>query len=142
MPSLLLGDTAVIKNLGSHKGKIARRDIRPEGAKLFFLSPHSPSSFQSSKSPPSSRPGSERPSNRKRGVDAHGCLAGLFHAPRNAPTTSSTPDTPQHDALTLKSSEWQKRVTVKRTIPSFVGFVGFVTLVLERVRRAEPTETQ
>ncbi|WP_271498261.1 hypothetical protein [Bradyrhizobium sp. CCBAU 11357] len=36
MPSLLLGDAIVIKNLGSHKGKIVRRAIRPD---LFFLSP-------------------------------------------------------------------------------------------------------
>ncbi|MEY9981633.1 hypothetical protein ABH995_000970 [Bradyrhizobium yuanmingense] len=74
MPSLLLGDTVVINNLGAHKGKIARRAIRPE---LFFLSPTARAqSIEVSAKLNSERP----PSNRKHNLEAQRCLAGPLHA--------------------------------------------------------------
>lgn len=42
VPALKPGDVVIIDNLGSHKGKAARRAIRSAGAKLFFLPPYSP----------------------------------------------------------------------------------------------------
>ncbi len=42
VPALKPGDTVIIDNLGSHKGKAVRRAIRAAGAKLFFLPPYSP----------------------------------------------------------------------------------------------------
>jgi transposase len=42
VPTLSPGDIVIIDNLGSHKGKAARRAIRAAGAKLFFLPPYSP----------------------------------------------------------------------------------------------------
>jgi transposase len=41
-PTLQEGDIVVLDNLGSHKGKAARRAIRARGAHLFFLPPYSP----------------------------------------------------------------------------------------------------
>jgi len=42
VPTLSSGDVVVMDNLGSHKGKAARRLIRAAGAKLFFLPRYSP----------------------------------------------------------------------------------------------------
>jgi len=41
-PTLAHGDIVVLDNLGSHKGKAARRAIREKGAHLLFLPPYSP----------------------------------------------------------------------------------------------------
>ncbi len=41
-PSLRPGDIVVMDNLGSHKGKAARRAIEAAGAELRFLPPYSP----------------------------------------------------------------------------------------------------
>ena len=61
VPTLSAGDVVIMDNLGSHKGKAARRLIRSAGAKLFFLPRHSPISIRSSRSSPSSRPCCARP---------------------------------------------------------------------------------
>jgi transposase len=42
VPILRPGDVVVLDNLGSHKGKAARRAIRAAGAHLLFLPPYSP----------------------------------------------------------------------------------------------------
>lgn len=42
LPTLKPGDVVVMDNLGSHRGKAARRLIRSAGAKLFFLPKYSP----------------------------------------------------------------------------------------------------
>src|SRR3954466_11480438 len=42
VPTLAKGDLVILDNLGSHKGKAARRAIRAAGAHLFFLPPYSP----------------------------------------------------------------------------------------------------
>ena len=42
MPTLAPGDIVIMDNLGSHKGKAVRRAIRAAGAKLLFLPPYSP----------------------------------------------------------------------------------------------------
>ena len=42
VPTLREGDVVVLDNLGSHKGKAARRAIRAAGAHLIFLPPYSP----------------------------------------------------------------------------------------------------
>ena len=42
VPTLAKGDVVVLDNLGSHKGKAARRAIRSAGAHLLFLPPYSP----------------------------------------------------------------------------------------------------
>ena len=42
VPTLRPGDIVIVDNLGSHKGKAARRAIRSVQAKLFFLPPYSP----------------------------------------------------------------------------------------------------
>src|SRR4051795_332437 len=42
LPTLKPGDIVIVDNLGSHKGKAARRAIRAAKAKLFFLPPYSP----------------------------------------------------------------------------------------------------
>ena len=41
-PTLAKGDIVILDNLGSHKGKAARRAIRAAGAHLLFLPPYSP----------------------------------------------------------------------------------------------------
>ena len=41
-PTLQPGDIVILDNLGSHKGKAARRAIRDKGAHLLFLPPYSP----------------------------------------------------------------------------------------------------
>jgi len=41
-PTLAKGDIVILDNLGSHKGKRARRAIRQVGAHLLFLPPYSP----------------------------------------------------------------------------------------------------
>jgi transposase len=41
-PTLHEGDIVILDNLGSHKGKAARRAIRARGAHLIFLPPYSP----------------------------------------------------------------------------------------------------
>ena len=41
-PTLAEGDIVILDNLGSHKGKAARRLIRARGAHLLFLPPYSP----------------------------------------------------------------------------------------------------
>jgi transposase len=42
VPTLAKGDVVILDNLGSHKGKAARRAIRAAGAHLLFLPPYSP----------------------------------------------------------------------------------------------------
>jgi transposase len=42
VPTLRPGDIVIIDNLGSHKGKAARRAIELAGATLLFLPPYSP----------------------------------------------------------------------------------------------------
>jgi transposase len=42
VPILRPGDVVILDNLGSHKGKKARRRIRTAGAHLIFLPPYSP----------------------------------------------------------------------------------------------------
>jgi transposase len=42
VPTLADGDIVILDNLGSHKGKRARRAIRQAGAHLLFLPPYSP----------------------------------------------------------------------------------------------------
>ena len=41
-PTLTAGDVVVLDNLGSHKAKAARADVRAKGAHLIFLPPYSP----------------------------------------------------------------------------------------------------
>ena len=41
-PTLAQGDIVILDNLGSHKGKAARRAIRQAGAHMLFLPPYSP----------------------------------------------------------------------------------------------------
>ena len=42
LPTLRPGDTVVMDNFGSHRGKASRRAIRSVGAELFFLPKYSP----------------------------------------------------------------------------------------------------
>ena len=42
VPTLVPGDVVILDNLGSHKGRPARRAIRDAGAHLLFLPPYSP----------------------------------------------------------------------------------------------------
>lgn len=42
VPTLSKGDIVILDNLGSHKGKPARKAIREAGAHLLFLPPYSP----------------------------------------------------------------------------------------------------
>jgi transposase len=42
VPTLNPGDVVILDNLGSHKGKAARKAIRAVGARLLFLPPYSP----------------------------------------------------------------------------------------------------
>lgn len=42
VPTLAKGDVVILDNLGSHKGKEARKAIRDVGARLLFLPPYSP----------------------------------------------------------------------------------------------------
>lgn len=42
VPTLRPGDIVILDNLGSHKGRPARRAIRKAGAHLLFLPPYSP----------------------------------------------------------------------------------------------------
>jgi hypothetical protein len=84
------------------KGKTVRRAIRAAGAKLFFLPPTAPTSIRSSKSSPNWRACSERrPSERSRQPGSASVPCWTASRRRNAPTTSPTPDTLQHDAMTL-----------------------------------------
>lgn len=41
-PTLAKGDVVILDNLGSHKGKAARKAVRAKGAHLIFLPPYSP----------------------------------------------------------------------------------------------------
>ena len=41
-PTLAPGDIVIMDNLGSHKGKAVRQEIRKAGAKLLFLPKYSP----------------------------------------------------------------------------------------------------
>src|SRR5262249_19973684 len=41
-PTLAPGELVILDNLGSHKGKPARKAIRARGAHLLFLPPYSP----------------------------------------------------------------------------------------------------
>ena len=41
-PTLAKGDVVILDNLGSHKGKAARRAVRQAGAHMLFLPPYSP----------------------------------------------------------------------------------------------------
>jgi transposase len=42
VPTLAKGDVVILDNLGSHKGKTARKAIRAVGAHMIFLPPYSP----------------------------------------------------------------------------------------------------
>ncbi len=42
VPTLAKGDVVILDNLGSHKGKEARKAVRDVGARLLFLPPYSP----------------------------------------------------------------------------------------------------
>jgi transposase len=42
VPALHPGDVVILDNLGSHRGKLARKLIRQAGAHLIFLPPYSP----------------------------------------------------------------------------------------------------
>jgi transposase len=42
VPTLSAGDVVILDNLGSHKGRDARKAIRAVGAHLVFLPPYSP----------------------------------------------------------------------------------------------------
>jgi transposase len=41
-PTLVKGDVVILDNLGSHKGRAARRAVRQAGAHMLFLPPYSP----------------------------------------------------------------------------------------------------
>ena len=41
-PTLTKGDVVILDNLGSHKGRAARRAVRQAGAHMLFLPPYSP----------------------------------------------------------------------------------------------------
>jgi transposase len=41
-PTLAKGDVVILDNLGSHKGRAARRIVRQAGAHMLFLPPYSP----------------------------------------------------------------------------------------------------
>jgi transposase len=41
-PTLAKGDVVILDNLGSHKGRAARRAVRQAGAHMLFLPPYSP----------------------------------------------------------------------------------------------------
>jgi transposase len=41
-PTLAKGDVVILDNLGSHKGRAARRAVRRAGAHMLFLPPYSP----------------------------------------------------------------------------------------------------
>jgi transposase len=41
-PTLVKGDIVILDNLGSHKGRAARRAVREAGAHMIFLPPYSP----------------------------------------------------------------------------------------------------
>jgi transposase len=102
VPTLKPGDIVVIDNLGSHKGKAVRRAIRAAGAKLFFCRPTAPTSIRSSRCLPSLKPYCARPQNeplKPLGEESEYSLTPS--ALKNALTTSSTPDTLQHDEIML-----------------------------------------
>ena len=42
VPTLKAGDVVILDNLGSHKGKAVRKEIRDVGARLVFLPKYSP----------------------------------------------------------------------------------------------------
>jgi transposase len=42
VPTLAKGDIVILDNLGSHKGRPARRAVRDAGAHMIFLPPYSP----------------------------------------------------------------------------------------------------
>ena len=96
VPTLKPGDVVILDNLVSHKGKAARRAIRDVGARLVFLPIDSPTSTQSSRSSPSSKPcceKSEREATRR----------------SQTPAVKSSPRTP---ARRMRPIHQQRRIRV------------------------------
>ena len=93
-PLLRPGDLVIMDNLGSHKGKAVRRAIRSAGAKLFFLPKYSPDlnpiEQVFAKFKHLLRNAAARTTETV--LDAIGELLSDTFTPRNAPTTSQTPD--------------------------------------------------
>ena len=102
MPTLAPGDIVIMDNLGSHKGKAVRRAIRAAGAKLLFLPPYSPDlnpiEQVFSKLKTLMRKAAERTvEDTWRRVGS----CSTSSPPKNAPTTSVTPDMLQSKTVTL-----------------------------------------
>ena len=102
VPTLAPGDIVIMDNLGSHKGKAVRRAIRAAGAKLLFLPPYSPDlnpiEQVFSKLKTLMRKAAERT------VEDTWRRVGKLSTsspPKNAPTTSATPDMLQSKTVTL-----------------------------------------
>jgi transposase len=100
VPTLRPGDVVVMDNLSSHKGKPIRKALRAAGAKLIFLPPYSPDlnpieqvfaklkTLLRKLTPAPSRRLSKRSQSSSTNTPC-----------RNAPTTSSIPDTGQPKAI-------------------------------------------
>ena len=88
VPTLKPGDVVILDNLGSHKGKAVRRAIRDVG----FCRNTRPTSIQSSRFSPSSKPCCEK---REREATKQSPKPALRFSPnipqKNAPHTSGTP---------------------------------------------------
>ena len=106
IPALKPGDIVIIDNLGSHKGKAARRAIRAAGAKLFFLPscrPTAQTSIRSSRSSQNSKLYCARPQSvpsKQPGTASVPCSNASPR--RNAPTTSPMQDTLQNKTAVLQ----------------------------------------
>ena len=92
-PALKQGDIVVCDNLGSHKVAGVREMIEDKGARILYLPPILPTSTPSSRPSPKSKPFCIKPPNDPLMLSGPPSAASLKPSgPRNAATTSPTPD--------------------------------------------------
>ncbi len=92
VPSSRPGDIVVMDNLSSHKVEGLRKAIKAAGAILLYPPPYPPTSTQSNRPSPSSRPSCERPPPEPSTTSGGPVpTPSTSSMPKNAPTSSKTP---------------------------------------------------
>ena len=101
-PTLRRGDLVIMDNLGNHKGKAVRRAIRSAEPSCSSSPNTRPTSIRSNRSSPSSSTYCAKPQRARSKLSSpRSANCSTPSPPRNAPTTSQTPDTGQPKNLAL-----------------------------------------
>ena len=97
-PVLRPGDVVILDNLSSHKGAEAAVLVEARGARLLFLPPTRPTSIRSRWPSTNSSICSVKPASEPAmAFGAESAASSTTSHPRNAATTSDTPDMLQRD---------------------------------------------